>query len=130
MFHPLIKLLAARPDLLAEHAGAYAHLASLQLGQGLQALRRRALATLVATAAAVVALLLAGVALLLLAVVPVQQMPAPWLLAAVPGLPALLAAVLAWRLHRGPGLSDSAPLQALQAQWAADAQLLREAGAA
>ena len=30
MFHPLIRLLAAKPHLLAHHAGAYINLASLQ----------------------------------------------------------------------------------------------------
>ena len=31
MFHPLLKLLARRPDLLADHLDAYADLASAQV---------------------------------------------------------------------------------------------------
>jgi hypothetical protein len=127
MFHPLIKLLASRPQLLARHAGAYAELAALQAGETMRLLRLRALLTAGAAAAGVVGAALAGVALLLLAAVPLQQMPAPWLLAAAPAVPLLLAALLWWQGTRAP-LALS--MQPLQAQWAADMQLLAEVEAA
>ncbi len=127
MFHPLIKLLAAKPHLLAHHAGAYAELAALQAGEALRLLRQRTLMASCAAAAGLLGAGLVGVALLLLAVVPMAQMPAPWLLAAAPLLPLALAAVLWQRLHSKPLVL---PFEDLHAQWAADAQLLAEAGAA
>lgn len=127
MLHPLLKLLAAKPHLLAHHAGAYAELAALQAGEALRLLRRRTLMASCAAAAALLGAVLAGVALLLLAVVPLAQMPAPWLLAAAPALPLALAAMLWLRLHSTPLVL---PFEPLQAQWAADAQLLADAGAA
>lgn len=127
MFHPLIKLLAAKPHLLAHHAGAYAELAVLQAGEALRLVRQRTLLATCAAGAGLLGLGLAGVALLLLAVVPVAQMPAPWLLVAAPLLPLATAAVLWQRLHSTPLVL---PFEPLQAQWAADAQLLAAAGAA
>lgn len=126
MFHPLIRLLATKPQLLAHHAGAYADLAALQAGQALLAVRQRALMAAGAVLALLLGTGLAGVALLLLAVVPLHQMPAPWLLAAAPAAPLLLAAVLWARRARTPLALSMAPLQA---QWAADLQLLADAQA-
>lgn len=119
--HPLFRLAAAEPALLADHLQAYGELAS---GEALAALghwRRAALLQLAALASAAVGLTLAGVALLLWAVGPVAQ---PGLLFAVPALPMLvalgchLAARSAW-LRPGSGV--------LREQWAADLALLRGA---
>lgn len=126
MFHPLVKLLATQPELLARHAGAYAELAALQAGEAVRALRQRTLLAAAAAAALVLGTGLAGVALLLVAVVPLQQMPAAWLLAAAPATPLLLAALL-WSLRRQTTVALS--METLQAQWAADMQLLAEARA-
>lgn len=125
MFHPLIKLLAAKPHLLARHAGAYADLAALQAGAAAEALRVQALLAVAATGALMLAVTLGGVATLLLAVVPVSDMPAPWLLAVAPGLPLLAAGVFYALLRRRPGPSVMEPLRQ---QLAADLQLLSEAG--
>jgi hypothetical protein len=124
MFHPLIQLLAAKPQLLAGHAGAYAELAALQAGEAVRALRLRALLATSAVAALAVSAGLGGVALLLVAVVPVNDMPWPWLLVAAPAAPLLLAGALWTRMARTPlGLS----MDLLRAQWAADLQLLADA---
>jgi hypothetical protein len=123
MFHPLIKLLAAKPHLLAHHAAGYANLAALQAGEAVAVLRQRAVLAAAAGAALLLGTGLAGVALLLLAVVPVADMPAPWLLAAAPALPLLAAAALLWQLRQRPWAWSMAPLRA---QWEADARLLDE----
>ena len=42
IIHPLVKTLVGRPELLAEHAGAYAELAGAELSQAAKRLRLRA----------------------------------------------------------------------------------------
>jgi uncharacterized membrane protein YqjE len=123
--HPLVKTLVARPELLAEHAGAYAELAGAELGQTARRLRTRAL--LIAAMGLCVALgaVFAGGALLLLAAVPVSEMPAPWALAAVPGGVWLAAGALWWAQARG---ESKGSFEALRAQFALDRELLRAAG--
>ena len=125
MIHPLVKLIAARPDLVAGHLGAYADLAALQAAEVALSLRRRAGLVAVASVGALMGVLLLGVATLLLAVVPLSAMPAPWLLAVVPALPLTVAATLWWQLR---GLPWPAALPLLRGQIAADLALLREAG--
>jgi uncharacterized membrane protein YqjE len=93
VIHPLLKTLASQPELLVEHASAYAQLASLEAQQWGQQLQRR---TLWLTAVALAA------ALLLWAATPPAELRQPWLLWAVPGLPLLLAAGGAWQLQRQP----------------------------
>ncbi|MEO7246073.1 MAG: hypothetical protein ABIX12_13125 [Rubrivivax sp.] len=125
LIHPLVKTLVARPELLAEHAGAYAELASAEIGQTARRLRTRTL--LIAAMALCIALgaLFAGGALLLLAAVPIADMPAPWALAAVPGGIWLAAGVLWWAQSRD---ESKGSFEALRAQFALDRELLRAAG--
>ena len=127
MFHPLIRLLATRPDLLADHLGGYAALVGAQASQAQTALRSRTLLLAVLAVTAALGLGLCGVALLLLAVVPLDNMPMPWLLAAAPALPLLAALGCWWALKQRP---QAWSMDALRAQWAADAALLRDAGTA
>ncbi len=127
MFHPLIKLLATKPHLLAQHAGAYAELASLQAGAAAESLKLRAGLALAAAGLLTLSVTLAGVATLLLAVVPVASMPAPWLLAAAPLLPLVVAGGFYAMLRRQPWQGVMAPLRE---QLEADLQLLNEASQA
>lgn len=124
MFHPLIRLLASKPHLVANHLGGYVSLASAQAQEAARSLQAR----LVWTAGAAVGLcsgaLLGGVALLIVAAVPVAQMPAPWLLVAAPGVP-LLAGALCWLQARQRPVAWS--LAPMREQFAADAALLAEA---
>ena len=126
MLHPFFRLLAAKPQLLLDHASAYADLATLQAGAALTAWRLRLVLMVAAGLALLLGLMLVGVSLMLLALLPWQEMHAPWLLVVVPATPLLLAAVLGWRLREQP---DSTWLQELRTQWQADTRLLREAGA-
>lgn len=127
MFHPLIRLIAAKPHLVARHLGGYADLVSVQAADATLALRTRALLAATAGACLVVGVAMAGVAVLLAAVQPVASMPAPWLLLAAPLLPMLAAAAVALQLRRHPAAWS---LAALRAQLAADLALLTEAGQA
>jgi hypothetical protein len=126
MLHPFFRLLAAKPQLLLDHASAYADLATLQAAAALTAWRLRLVLALTAGLALLLGLMLTGVSLMLLALMPWQAMQAPWLLVAVPAVPLLLAAALGWRLRQP---LDGAWLQELRSQWQADTLLLREAGA-
>lgn len=126
MAHSMFRLLTTQPDLLAgllgEHAAAYAQLASAEAAQAAAHLRTRTMWQVLGIALALATVVLAGVALLLLAALPLQAMPAPWLLATVPLL-TLAAAFGCWlRLQRLPWSSS---FTNLRQQLAADAALLR-----
>ena len=123
MIHPLFLLIATRPQLLADHAEAYAELVATELGQVSAAWRRRALLYAVALACLVAAAVLAGVALMIWAVIPVATMQAPWALVVVPLLPMAAAAgcLLAVR-SRG----EASGFDNIQQQMKADLAMLRE----
>ena len=127
MFHPLIRLLATKPDLLVDHLGGYAALVGAQAGQAQTALVSRAALLAAVAVSLALGIGLGGVALLLLAAVPLANMPLPWLLAAVPAVLLLVAAGCWWALQQRP---QAWSMDALKTQWAADAALLREAGQA
>lgn len=127
MIHPLVRLLVTRPDMLADHVGAYAELASAEAREAAAMLRARAVFMGAAAVLGTLGLLLGGVALLLAAAVPLDNMPAPWALAALPlGLLGLAGACLLV-LKQKP-IAKSFAL--LRQQVAQDAALLREAGGA
>lgn len=124
MLHPLIRLLATRPNLLAEHVGGYAHLLRVQAQDALVLARVRAVLAAGMGAGAVLGTFLAGVALMLVGVVPLSDMPAPWLLMVAPTVPLVGAGVCWGLLRKQPPMMS---LDALRDQLAADAALLREA---
>lgn len=122
--HPLLKLIATEPQLLADHAEAYASLVSAEVGAAALVWRRRAMLEAAALAAFGVAAVLAGVALMLWAVIPPADIRAPWALIAAPVLP-LLAGLLCKVTAGSP--SDAGGLATLRGQVRADIALLREA---
>jgi hypothetical protein len=124
VIHPLIRLLATRPHLLATHLGGYAHLMRVQASDALVLARARAVLAACVAIGAALGTGLAGVAIILLGVVPVSEMPAPWLLLLAPAVPLAGAGACWWHLQRQPPLVS---LDELQQQLAADAALLREA---
>ena len=126
MFHPLIRTIASRPDLLVAHLGGYAELVGAQADDALAALRTRAVLLVGLAGGLLLGLGLAGTAGLLAAVVRLELMPAPWLLLAIPALPLALAAGCWLALRRQPPAWTA---DLLREQLAADAALLREAGA-
>lgn len=124
MIHPLFRLLTSQPQLLAEHASAYGELALAETAELGLALKRQLAWWLAAAVLASLGLGLGGVAVLLVAAIPPAQMPWPWLLAALPASLLLAAGMCAWAA-RGAALGPA--WQLTRAQWALDAQLVREA---
>lgn len=124
MFHPLIRLLASKPHLVAHHLGGYVELASAQAQEVAGALQSRLVWAAGAAGGLSAGALLAGVALLIAAAVPLDRMPAPWLLVAAPAVPLLLG-VFCWLQARQRPVAWS--LDIMREQLAADAALLSDA---
>jgi uncharacterized membrane protein YqjE len=121
--HPLFKTLATRPELLAEHAGAYVELASAEVFEAAERVLARATLMVGAVACGALGISLAGTAVMLAAVMPLQDMPAPWALALAPALP-LAAAVVLWWAQRRHTLDLSFEL--LREQLALDRALMQQ----
>ncbi len=119
--HPVFRLIAAQPMLLAGHVGAYAGLVSEELLTSAAAVQRRLLWQLAGALSLAVAAVLAGVALLLWASLPPGSAPAGWLFVVTPLLPAVLGLWAGWWAQAHP---DGEPLARLRAQLAEDADLL------
>lgn len=122
MIHPAFIAAARQPGLLIDHASAYAELASVELDEWSGQWRHRATLSAAAAVLALLSLALAGVAGLALAVVPMSDMPMPWLLLAIPAAPLLLAGGLAWCVR---GMPRPPPFAELRQQLAQDLATLR-----
>lgn len=124
--HPLLHLIVREPDLLADHAGAYAELLGEEIGVASTHWKRKALLSAVALCSAGVGAVLVGVALMLWAVIPPENMNAPWALVAAPLVPLGLA-VGCWvsaQRQSGPQAFEQ-----VRRQLREDAAMLREARA-
>ena len=126
MIHPLLRLIATQPQLLADHAESYAALVGEELGKAGSAWKRRALLSATALCLVGVAAVLGGVALMLWAVMPAANIHAPWALLAAPAVPALVALWCALACQRDTG----ARFEELKHQIAADLVMLREVSTA
>lgn len=114
----LVRLLWRQPQLIAEHAAAYAALAGDEGAEALSAWLRALLLRLAAVACLVVAATLGGVALLLAAALPALDAGWRWALVVVPLLPLLPAAWAGWRAAQPP----AAAFAGLRAQLAQDGE--------
>lgn len=126
MIHPFLRVVATQPQLLVDHAEAYAGLVGEELGKSAARLKRRILLLVLAAFFAAAAILFAGIALMLWAVSAPAQIHASWLLIATPAVPALIAVVCAitGRSSDGPAFAQ------LKQQLASDLALMREVSAA
>ena len=122
MIHPAFIAIAKRPSLLLEHADAYTDLASAELDELSLRWKQRAAISVAATVMVTLGLFLGGAAGLLLAAIPLQDMPRPWLLWAIPGLTLLTGAGLAWTAH---SMEKTVPFSALRQQMAQDLATLK-----
>ena len=124
--HPLLRLVATQPQLLADHAEAYAGLVGEEMGRTAAVWKQRVVLNMVALSLVAVATVLGGVALMLWAVMPAAQIQAPWALIAAPVVPLVLAlyCLFAGRRQGGASFAD------LKQQLAADLSMLREVSAA
>lgn len=122
--HPLLHLIATRPQLLAEHAQAYGELLTTEFANLSTAWTRRAVLLAIALCSLGVACVLAGVALMLSALMPAAAAQALAALIMVPLLPLALSAgcLLAVWLQR-----DGAAMANVRQQFKADLAMLREA---
>lgn len=125
MLYPMLRLMATQPELLAEHAGAYAELVAQEIGQVSAGWTRRTLLNVTAICFLGVATALAGVAVMLWAVTPHGQIAQPWILMATPVPPILLAV---WCYFAADKASDLIPFDTVRQQMTADMAMLREAG--
>jgi hypothetical protein len=126
LMHPLLRLMASRPQLLTDHAEAYVELAAVEIGQVSADWTRRVALHAAGLCGLGVAAVLAGVAFMLWAALPASGMQAPWVLIVAPLLPFTVAlGCLGWARARGPG----AAFEVLRRQLRADLAMLREASA-
>ncbi len=125
MIHPLLRLVATQPQLLADHAEAYAGLVGEELSRSTSEWKRRVVLSAVALCLLGVAAVLGGVALMLWAVTPAANLQAPWALIAAPLVPAVIAAVCLLASRSSPGDTFAG----LRQQLAADLSMLREVSA-
>lgn len=122
--HPLLTLLATRPDLLADHAQAYAALAAQEFGMARASWRTQTVVQTVGLFSLSAAVMLAGVALMLWATTAPQQIRVVWLLWLTPLLPlACGLACLGWAHQH----ADATPFAELRKQFSADMTTLRAA---
>ena len=126
MIHPLLRLIATQPQLLADHAESYADLVGEELGKTTAVWKKRVLLNAAALCLLGVAAVLAGVALMLWAVTPAANIHAAWALLASPAVPALLAVWCAFEGQR----ETAAVFKDLKQQIAADMVMLRAVSAA
>lgn len=125
--HALLHLLSTQPQLLGEHALAYAELAIREFSGVSTAWKRYAMLHAVALCCLGSAAVLAGVALMLWGTLPATQMQAQWVLFAAPLLPAAVATgclLSARRIN-----SFEAGIAKLQIQLQADLAMLHEVDA-
>jgi uncharacterized membrane protein YqjE len=127
MIHPLLHLVATKPHLLSDHVHAYSELISAEVGKT----TKRWVSTAVLYGAAAFLLLLglifSGIALMLLAIVPPDDMYAPWLLIAVPLVPLAAGVFCFFKAKADP---KETAFQTIKEQLKTDAAMLREVGAA
>lgn len=120
--HPLLVLLATRPQLLVDHAQAYAALCQEDFGLARSAWLKQLVWQAVAWCGLITAVVLGGVAVMLWAVTPQMPIHAVWALWVTPLLPlaiAVLGFVLASQQNQTQAFSS------LSRQINADLAMLR-----
>ncbi len=124
MIHPLIRLAARRPELLAEHGEAYVALIGKEISQWKASLVRRAVMGVVAGVGALVSLIFIGVAVMLWGVTPDAEMRSAWALLAPPVVMLVVTAVSAYIAVKG--ITQPSVYDDIKAQVRADLAMLRE----
>ena len=127
MIHPLLHLIATKPQLLGDHVEAYAELVSAEAGKTSRLWISRVVLYAVALFLLSSGLVFVGVALMLWAVVPGDNMNSPWLLVVVPLVPLAAGAICILRARAEP---EHAAFETVKQQLSADMAMLREVSAA
>ena len=124
--HPLLRLVVSQPHLFAEHAEAYAALASEEMKKVSSAWAVRIGLVAGAGVLAMLGLIWGGVSLLIAAALPSDDYPAGWALWVVPLTPIVVAAVL---ILIAKGKTMDRPFDVLRTQLRDDMAVVHEAGA-
>jgi len=127
MIHPLLHLIATKPQLLGDHVEAYAELVGAEVGNTSKMWISRVVFYAVALFLLSAGLIFTGVALMLWAVVPPDNMNSPWLLIIVPLVPLIAGALCIMKARAHP---DQTPFATVKQQLSADMAMLREVSAA
>ncbi len=127
MIHPLFRLIASEPQMLADHVEAYSELVAEEVGAVTSQWKRRAALHALSLLCIIVAAMLVGVALMLWAAIPLDNMNAPWALVAAPAIPVVLA-LWSHMAAKAPA-ADEHGFKAIREQLAADAAMLRSVSA-
>lgn len=122
----LLNLVVNRPQLLTEHAEAYAALVASEFDRWSALWQRRALLRVLAACNILVAVVLAGVALMLWSTLSGLGAQAAWVLIVVPLLPVLAALGC---LIATPQPAERSAYETIRQQVDADLALLRQAAA-
>jgi cytochrome bd-type quinol oxidase subunit 2 len=122
MLHPVFRLAASQPQLLAEHAAGYAGLLAEEVASSGAHIKRRITLQIIGLLSLMVAAILGGMAVLLWASLPAASLQQPWLLWFTPLVPAVLGvlAILTAKNREAPPAFAT-----LREQFAQDASLLR-----
>jgi len=123
VIHPLLRLIATQPQLLADHAEAYAGLVGEEVSKAAATWKRRAMFNAVALCMGGVSVVLVGIALMLWGVsARGDVLHASWVLVAVPAVP-MAVALICWLQGRDDATDAFVDLKQ---QVAADLSMLRE----
>jgi uncharacterized membrane protein YqjE len=127
MIHPLLHLIATKPQLLGDHVEAYAELVGAEVSKTSKTWISRIVFWAAAAFLATIFLVFTGVAVMFWAVVPTDSMNVPWLLVVVPIVPLVAAVVCVLRAKAHP---EQTAFQTVKDQLSADMAMLREVSAA
>jgi len=127
MIHPLLHLIATKPQLLGDHVEAYAELVGAEVSKTSKLWISRVVLWAAAAFLATIFLVFTGVAIMLWGVVPADSMNVPWLLLVVPVVPLVAAIACAMLARSHP---DQTAFQTVKEQLSADMAMLREVSAA
>jgi hypothetical protein len=124
VIHPLLRLIATQPQLLADHAEAYADLLGEEIGAATARWKRQAVLAAVGLCLLGVSAVLGGVALMFWAVMRPEDIQAPWALVVAPLLP--LAIAIGCFVAANRSSVPSSPFDNLRQQMRSDVAMLRE----
>jgi len=127
MIHPLLHLIASRPELVGDHVGAYAELVGAEVDKTSRMWIVRIACYAVAALLLTASFVFTGFALMLWAVMPLAEMNSPWLLVAVPLVTLLVGAACLWRARAAP---ERSAFETVKQQLSADLAMLREVSGA
>ena len=127
MIHPLLHLIATKPQLIGDHVEAYADLVGAEVSKASRIWTARIVYFAVALFLLTAGLVFTGVAVMLWAVVPPANMNLPWLLVVVPVVPLAVGGLCLLRARSSPA---HAAFGAVKEQLSADFAMLREVSAA